>query len=102
MATIPLESPLTRGEQTITTLTLRKPAAGELRGIVLSDLIRMEAGAVSAVLPRIADPALTPADVAKMDAADFMSCALEIADFLVPQSKRPAPDSTATQPSPGA
>ena len=49
---IQLEKPIPRGEGQIDTITLRKPDAGALRGIVLSDLLRMEAGAVADLLPR--------------------------------------------------
>jgi tail assembly chaperone E/41/14-like protein len=92
MPTIPLETPVTRGETQITEIQLRKPSAGELRGIVLSDLLRMEAGAVATVLPRITTPTLTAQEVAAMDSADFTACALGVADFLLPKSMRPATD----------
>lgn len=96
-----LESPIPRGDTPITAITLRKPAAGELRGVVLSDLLRMETGAVMSVLPRITDPALTPPEVANMDPADLMACAMEIADFLLPKSLKPVdPSAATTSPSP--
>jgi hypothetical protein len=87
---IALESPIPRGDTPITAITLRKPAAGELRGLVLSDLLRMEVGAVMAVLPRITEPALTAPEVANMDPADLMACAMEISSFLLPKSLLPA------------
>lgn len=87
---IPLETPIPRGDTHITAITLRKPAAGELRGLVLSDLLRMEVGAVMAVLPRITEPAITAPEVANMDPADLMACAMEISSFLLPRSLLPA------------
>ncbi|MGE4306319.1 MAG: phage tail assembly protein [Novosphingobium sp.] len=87
---ITLEKPITRGEQTIPAISLRKPDAGALRGIVLSDLLRMEAGAVADLLPRITKPPLLPHEVARMDAADLMACAVEISNFLLPRSLKPA------------
>lgn len=87
---ITLEKPIARGEQTIPAITLRKPDAGALRGIVLSDLLRMEAGAVADLLPRITEPPLLPFEVARMDAADLMACAVEISNFLLPRSLKPA------------
>lgn len=39
---ITLETPLQRGEQTINDITLRKPSAGELRGLSLVSLLQME------------------------------------------------------------
>lgn len=95
--TIPLETPILRGETSIAAITLRKPAAGELRGVVLSDLIRMESTAVMTVLPRITDPALTAPEVASMDPADLMACAMEISSFLLPKSLLPADPLAATK-----
>lgn len=90
MKPIRLEKPIKRGTDEdaieIKELTLRKPASGELRGIVLSDLLRMEAGSVMTVLPRISQPTLSPHEVAALDPADLMACAAEIAGFLLPSS----------------
>lgn len=97
MMLIPLETPILRGETSISAITLRKPAAGELRGVVLSDLIRMESTAVMTVLPRITDPALTAPEVASMDPADLMACAMEISSFLLPKSLLPADPLAATK-----
>lgn len=94
---IPLETPILRGETSIAAITLRKPAAGELRGVVLSDLIRMESTAVMTVLPRITDPALTAPELASMDPADLMACAMEISSFLLPKSLLPADPLAATK-----
>ena len=39
--TIPLEEPIQRGEQKIDKLTLRRPQAGELRGVRLAELTNL-------------------------------------------------------------
>lgn len=87
---IDLDRPIPRGEGHINSITLRKPDAGALRGIVLSDLLRMEAGAVADLLPRITEPPLLAHEVSRMDAADLMACAVEISNFLLPRSLKPA------------
>jgi hypothetical protein len=87
---IELESPIQRGSSIVSSITLRKPDAGALRGLVLSDLLRMDAGAVADLLPRITEPPLLPHEIARMDAADLMSCAVEISNFLLPRSLKPA------------
>ena len=87
---IELESPIQRGSSVVSSITLRKPDAGALRGLVLSDLLRMEAGAVADLLPRITEPPLLAFEVARMDAADLMACAVEISNFLLPRSLKPA------------
>lgn len=85
-ATITLDTPIKRGEQTIETVALRKPAAGELRGTQLHDLAMMDVAALSKVIPRISEPTLTPTEIHNMDPADFMQFAAEVAGFLTPKA----------------
>lgn len=85
---IPLSTPIRRGDADITTLTLRKPAAGELRGVSLSALLNIDASAVMQLLPRISNPTLTAQEVAALDVADLTACGLEIAGFLLPASAK--------------
>ncbi|HMV53627.1 MAG TPA: phage tail assembly protein [Rhodocyclaceae bacterium] len=87
---ITLEQPLQRGEQIIDQITIRKPAAGELRGIALVNLIQMDVDALARVLPRITEPTLTEVDVNRMDPADLMQAGSVVAGFLLPASARPA------------
>ncbi|WP_296223209.1 phage tail assembly protein [Ralstonia sp. UBA689] len=82
-ATITLDTPIKRGNQEITTITVRKPGSGELRGVSLIDLMRMEVTALHTVLPRITDPTLTTADVSKLDPADLVQIANEVTGFLL-------------------
>lgn len=82
-ATVQLETPIVRGEQTITSVTLRKPVAGELRGLKLFDLVQMDVTALITVLPRISTPALTSNDVAFLDTADLMELGAEVAGFFM-------------------
>lgn len=81
---IALDKPIQRGEQTITHVVLRRPLAGELRGINLAALIRdMDYGALELLLPRVSTPTLTRADVAGLDPADLTSLAAEVILFFV-------------------
>lgn len=84
--TITLETPITRGEQVITKVELRKPFAGELRGVSLMDLMRMEVQASITLLPRITTPALTAHDVERMDPVDLLQLASTVTGFLLPKS----------------
>ncbi|MDH0099947.1 phage tail assembly protein [Stutzerimonas stutzeri] len=80
---IVLEQPIQRGEKTtITEITLRKPAAGELRGLKLADLINGDVNATIRLVPRISQPTLTEQEVAALDVADLLGCADAIAGFL--------------------
>ena len=78
-----LERPIPRGEKnSITEITLRKPAAGELRGLKLADLINGDVNATIRLVPRISQPSLTEQEVSALDVADLLGCADTIAGFL--------------------
>jgi len=79
---IVLEEPIKRGDTKITEITLRKPAAGELRGLKLTDLLHGDVNATIRLVPRISQPTLTEQDVAAMDIADLVLCADAVAVFL--------------------
>jgi len=89
MITIVFDTPIQRGTETLPQVQLRKPTAGELRGLNLTDLLQMEVSALQTVLPRITLPTLTKADVAGMDPADLLQLATEVAGFLLPKAARP-------------
>lgn len=88
--TITLESPIQRGEQTITTVTVRKPNTGALRGVSLTNLLQLEVAAIATVLPRITDPVLTPQDINNLDPADLVQLGGEVAGFLLPKAAKEA------------
>lgn len=79
---VPLDEPLRRGDQTIDTVTLRRPRAGELRGVALVELAQLDVVALQRVLPRIATPTLTEADVAALSPADLLAIGAELAGFF--------------------
>ncbi len=85
---IELESPIRRGDQVISSLTLRKPDAGTLRGIKLAELLQMDVGSLTMLLPRISTPTLTAADAAKLDPVDLVSIATEVGNFFLPKAQR--------------
>lgn len=86
--TITLETPITRGEQTITSIALRKPAAGELRGVALADLLRLDVAALITVLPRITSPTLTPQDVQQLDLVDLTALGTELLGFFMSKADK--------------
>lgn len=81
-----LQTPIPRGETRIEEIDIRKPAAGELRGVSLVDLLQMDVAAVSTILPRITQPSLTAAEIAGMDPADLLSAAARVSGFLLPKA----------------
>ncbi|WP_153075774.1 phage tail assembly protein [Paraburkholderia bonniea] len=86
--TCTLDTPLKRGEQVITKVTLRKPDAGELRGTSLSDLVSLDVAALQKVLPRVSTPTLTEIDVARMDPADLVQLGGIFVGFLMPKAAK--------------
>ena len=89
-AVVTLDKPFTRGNNTIDSLTLRKPASGELRGVSLLELMQMDVQALSKVLPRITNPSLTTQEVAAMDPADLLACGVAVSGFLLQKSAKEA------------
>ncbi|QDQ29348.1 phage tail assembly protein [Chitinimonas arctica] len=89
-AAIALDTPIQRGAQTITDIVLRKPRSGELRGLTLTDLLQMEAGALIKLIPRISTPMLTEPDMNRLDPADLTQMGTAVAGFLLPKSAKVA------------
>lgn len=85
---IELDTPVQRGEQTIESITLRKPAAGELRGVNLTDVLQMQTDALIKLIPRLSAPSLTEHEARNMDPADLVQCGGEIAGFLLSKRAR--------------
>ena len=88
--TVELDGHIVRGSQTITSIVLRKPLAGELRGVSLVELMQMEVLALRKVLPRITTPTLTDPEIGRMDPADLLQCGVAVAGFLLQKSAREA------------
>ncbi len=83
-----LDKPILRGKTSISSITLRRPSAGELRGLSLIDLAQMNVTALQKLLPRISEPMLIEADVAGMDLADLVACGTQVATFLLSKRDR--------------
>lgn len=79
---ISLDQPIARGKETIDKVTLRRPAAGELRGVSLMDLAQLDVAALQRVLPRISQPTLTEPDIAGMHPGDLLALGAELAGFF--------------------
>ena len=92
---VTLETPIKRGDQVITSLSLRKPAAGELRGVALADLLRLDVAALITLLPRITSPTLTAHEAGQLDLVDLTALGTEVLGFFVSKA-----DKAALSPSP--
>ncbi|HEX8583048.1 MAG TPA: phage tail assembly protein [Allosphingosinicella sp.] len=71
-----------------TEIKVRKPGAGELRGLTLMALSQLDYTSLETLAPRITTPTLQKHDVAAMDPADFMQLGGEVMDFLLPKAAK--------------
>lgn len=83
--TVTLETPIKRQDDTISTVTLRCPSAGELRGLSLVELMNLNTDALIKVLPRITTPTLSEAELKQLSPSDLVQLATEVVGFLVPK-----------------
>ena len=80
---ITLKHPIKQGETSITEITLRKPTAGELRGVKLLDVMQMDMAAHAILLSRIAYPLLSDAQINSLDLEDLIQIMTGVLGFFV-------------------
>jgi hypothetical protein len=85
---VKLDTPLTRGNQVISKVGVRKPRSGELRGVSLVALLQMDVVALQTVLPRITVPTLTKPEVSALEPSDLLQLGTEVSNFLLPKADR--------------
>ena len=85
---VDLDFGITRGADVIKSITLRKPKTGALRGLKLADVLNVDVNAIIQLLPRITVPAITAAEAADLDPADFTTLATGILSFFVTQATK--------------
>ena len=83
---IELSTPIINGTNEIIKFSIRKPLAGDLRGIKLLNFIDADVDSLAKVLPRITTPTLTEQDVYKMEISDLANVMVEMSNFLKPKS----------------
>ncbi|MXO64863.1 phage tail assembly protein [Altererythrobacter endophyticus] len=84
-----LSQPIERGEQVITKVQLREPRAGEMRGLSMVDVAKLDTDALVKLLPRISNPPLLAQEIEALRSCDLFALATEIANFLLPEGTRP-------------
>ncbi|KAA0016669.1 phage tail assembly protein [Salinicola corii] len=85
---VALDYPLKRGSKQVHEIVVRKPRAGALRGVSLTDVLQMEVTALNKVLPRITDPALSETELRDIDPADLFQLGGAVTGFLLPRKYR--------------
>lgn len=87
-ARISLSEPIQRGDTALDTVTLRKPKAGELRGLSLEDVIGTDIGAILKLIPRISEPPLLDSECLDLDPADLTEMGGAIRGFFMTKAER--------------
>lgn len=82
---VELETPLQRGKNTVTEITVRKPMSGGMRGVSLVDIMNLDVAALTKVMPRITTPSLTEAELKTMDIVDLVQLGTALNGFLTPK-----------------
>lgn len=85
---VELETGFTRGDDQIKAIRVRKPKAGELRGLSLQSLISGDVNAMIAIIPRISDPIMTEADAAGLESDDFTEVADAVTGFFLSAAQK--------------
>lgn len=85
---IMLDTPVVRGDTEITSVQVRKPLSGELRGVTLSGLMQLDVREIIVVLPRITIPTLMQPEVEKLDPADLVKLGAEVVGFLMSKADK--------------
>lgn len=86
--TVALEYPIQRGDTTLGEIVVRKPGAGELRGLTLQALGQSDVNALLTLLPRITEPPLAAHEVEKLEVEDLSSFAGVVFDFFLTSDAR--------------
>ncbi|CAI0899174.1 phage tail assembly protein [Serratia ficaria] len=84
--TVTLDTPIQRGETTITDVQVIKPNAGALRGVGLAAIANADVDALLVVLPRVTVPNLTKEECGRLELPDLVALAGKVVGFLSPNS----------------
>lgn len=79
-----LKNPIKRGETSITTLTVKEPNAGSLRGVSLASLAALEVDVIIKLAPRILSPLITQEEANALCLTDIMSYGNKLAQIMSP------------------
>jgi len=92
MTSLVLRDGVTVGGKTVRTFTLREPTGADLRGISLSELIGGSTAASARLIPRIATPPITAAQVELLPMIDQAAIVRALMDFLLDGGESSAAD----------
>lgn len=80
---VTLAEPIVRGTTEIAEITLRKPRAGELRGLTVQELIATDVTTILKLIPRISNPPLTQHEADALEADDLTEITGAVRGFFM-------------------
>lgn len=86
--TVEFDTPIIRGNLTISEVNINKPKTGALRGLSLADLLKVDVDTVIKLVPRVSTPPLTENEIAALDPADFLSISTAVVGFFASAEQR--------------
>ena len=86
--TVTLENPIKRGELEIREVTVRKPTAGELRGLSLQAIGQSDVNSLITLIPRISEPVLVTHEVEALEPEDLSEFGSAVFDFFLTAGQR--------------
>lgn len=90
---VPLSTPIEIDGKKVTEITLRKPKAGELRGLNMVNILQMDITTMFKLLPRITQPPLSEVQLsAEVESEDFTKLAGQTVVFFTGSSQLQMPD----------
>lgn len=82
MKTVSFDKPIPYGDKELSEITLRRPMAGDLRGVKLRGLHDMDVDTLFAIVPRISSPPVTMGQLAALDPYDTVRLMESVTDFF--------------------
>ena len=81
--TVTLDQPITVGSEQVSSLSIRRPKAGEMRGLSMVSVAQMDVDTFFDLLPRIVTP-IIPSEIIQeqMDIADLVACMKAVGEFF--------------------
>lgn len=86
--TVEFDTPIVRGDLIIKEVNINKPKTGALRGLSLSDLLKLDVDTVIKLVPRVSTPPLAEHEVANLDPSDFLSISTAVVGFFASTDQR--------------
>ncbi|MGB0694009.1 MAG: phage tail assembly protein [Rhodospirillaceae bacterium] len=80
--TVTFATPIPYGEETLSEISLRKPTAGDLRGLKLMSVLELETNSLLTLVPRLATPAVTSGQLQALSPGDLIKMAGVIGGFF--------------------